>query len=616
MMTVTINNEKNGIEIRFDSKPETNILEKLKTNGFRWSVKQKMWYAKITEARMTFVKDFNDVCFTAESQPEQHDKYNLWEMTRTDGIENNYEKYHIYSTKEIAAILRKHLKARFPMCKWTISKDGNSIYVHILVSPFAIDSEELKAIVHYAYTFAQSYNKVESDPYNDYCDAIFYGVYEQSIVKKYDYTQREMTAEEKEMSESFVAAKANFDRAEAERKAKEFEEAKKREEAERIEAQKRAEKRKEDVKLIESSFTCIDVDYFVMNVKSPNMNKLSSVEEILDYDEYRRENCKIAKEIHFSKDVYDLFINYLLEDFTFLAGMGGTDTDDLRIQSMMDYENMSREERETVEWYNTNCVAIFCDKELKLVVNPEGYSYARYTFLIDDETQIVTEYHGKSEISEEDYKNNLEIAKTLEEAGVSIIVSNSLEDNWDTENYSKFRTLMTEWISNHPTYKPTVDVVRAITDESFKAVMYRIITQTESIMEQFIKADLYQGQKVTIVKFSDFGSLISPKITVNSVEYGKYAQYDKAVKLTYKPENKRSLYYNWYHSRSPVLVFNGWIDIPESLLWEEISSDNHNVLSMRKTRFLSCDRKQFDVILDYFNSIGIKPIINTYKPQF
>lgn len=616
MMTVTINNEKNGIEIRFESKPETNILEKLKTNGFRWSVKQKMWYAKITEARMTFIKNFNDVCFTEESQPEQHDKYDLWEMTRTDTIENNFLKYHIYSTKEITAIIRKHLKTRFPMCKWTISKDGNSIDVHILVSPFAIDSEELKAIVHYAYTFAQSYNKIECDPYNDYCDAIFYGVYKQSIVQKYNYTQREKTVAEKEMSESFVAAKENFDRAESERKAKEYEEAKKREEAERIEAQKRAEKRKEDVNLIESSFTCIDVDYFVMNVKSPKMNKSSSIEEILDYDEYRRENCKIAKEIHFSKDVYDLFINYLLEDFTFLAGMGGTATDDRRIQSMMDYEQMDKEERATVEWYNNNCAAIFCDNELKLVVNPEGYSYARYTFIVDNETKVVNEYQGKSGISEEDYQHNLEIAKTLEEAGISLIISTNLGDKWDTENYSKFRRLMAEWIHNHPTYKPTSDVVRAITDTRFKAVMYRIITQPEKITEQFIKAGLFQGQKVTIVKFSDFGGLINPKITINSIEYGKYAQYDEAVKLTYKPEKARSLYYNWYHNGSPMLVFAGWIDIPESLLWKEIPSNNPNVLSMKKTRFLSCDRKQFDVILDYFNLIGIRPIINTYKPQF
>lgn len=616
MMTITINNEKNGIEIRFDSKPETKVLDQLKENGFRWSGKQKMWYAKITDERMTFVNSFADTDFTVQSQQEQCNNYSLWEMTRTDGIENNYEKYHIYSTKEIAAIIRKHLKTRFPMCKWTISKDGNSIYVHILVSPFAIDSEELKAIVHYAYAFAQSYNKVESDPYNDYCDAIFYGVYEQSIVQKYDYTQREMTTEEQEMSKSFVAAKENFDRAEAERKVKEFEEAKKREAEERIEAQKRAEKRKANIELIESSFTCVNVDYFVMNVKSPKLNKLSSVEGILDYGEYRRENCKIVKEIHFTKEIYDLFINYLLEDFTFLAGMGGTATDDLRIQSMMDYEKMDREERATVEWYNTNCVAIFCDNELKLVVNPEGYSYARYTFIVDNETQIVKEYHGKSEISEEDYQHSLEIAKTLEEAGASLIVSNGIKDNWNTENYPKFRHLMIEWIYNHPTYKPTLDVVRTITNEDFKAVMYRIITQTEKITEQFIKSGLFKGQKVTIVKFSDFGGLISPKITVDSVEYGKYAQYDEAVKLTYKPEKKRNLYYNWYHSGSPVLVFNGWIDIPESLLWEEVTSDNPNVLSMKKTRFLSCDRKQFDVVLEYFDSIGIRPIVNTYKPQF
>ena len=43
---VTLNNEKNGIEIRFEGKPAAEIIESLKANGFRWSNKQKMWYAK------------------------------------------------------------------------------------------------------------------------------------------------------------------------------------------------------------------------------------------------------------------------------------------------------------------------------------------------------------------------------------------------------------------------------------------------------------------------------------------------------------------------------------------------------------------------------------------
>ena len=143
--------------------------------------------------------------------------------------------------------------------------------------------------------------------------------------------------------------------------------------------------------------------------------------------------------------------------------------------------------------------------------------------------------------------------------------------------------------------------------------MYRILTEPEEITEQFKQANIQRGQKVTIIMIGDFGNILTSRVTVDSVEYGKYAQYNDAVKLTFKPEKKRNLYYQWYYR--DMLVFNGWIEVPESLLWEEISSSTPGI-SARMTRFLSCDRKQYDVILDYFKSKGIKPIINTYKPQF
>lgn len=54
-VNVTLNNEKNGVEIRFDGKPEAAVIESLKENGFRWSGKQKMWYAKQTDEVMAFV---------------------------------------------------------------------------------------------------------------------------------------------------------------------------------------------------------------------------------------------------------------------------------------------------------------------------------------------------------------------------------------------------------------------------------------------------------------------------------------------------------------------------------------------------------------------------------
>lgn len=53
--TVTFNEELNGIEIRFVGIPSEEIRNELKSNGFRWSRKQKMWYAKDTEERRVFV---------------------------------------------------------------------------------------------------------------------------------------------------------------------------------------------------------------------------------------------------------------------------------------------------------------------------------------------------------------------------------------------------------------------------------------------------------------------------------------------------------------------------------------------------------------------------------
>jgi Large polyvalent protein associated domain 29 len=45
-ITVTENDEKNGVEIKFDSKPSREILDDLKANGFKYSRKQNIWYAK------------------------------------------------------------------------------------------------------------------------------------------------------------------------------------------------------------------------------------------------------------------------------------------------------------------------------------------------------------------------------------------------------------------------------------------------------------------------------------------------------------------------------------------------------------------------------------------
>ena len=107
MLNINFNQEKNGIEIRFDTKPSEEMLSNLKLNGFRWSGKQKMWYAKQNDQRMNFVNSIGDTSEVKSSAAKERKKtentYSLWDMTRTDDIENNFEKFHIYNTKDIAA---------------------------------------------------------------------------------------------------------------------------------------------------------------------------------------------------------------------------------------------------------------------------------------------------------------------------------------------------------------------------------------------------------------------------------------------------------------------------------------------------------------------------------
>lgn len=62
-ITVTLNRELQGIEIRFTEKPAQEIIEQLKMNGFRWSKVKKVWYAKQSERTLVFAKSLTGQTF-------------------------------------------------------------------------------------------------------------------------------------------------------------------------------------------------------------------------------------------------------------------------------------------------------------------------------------------------------------------------------------------------------------------------------------------------------------------------------------------------------------------------------------------------------------------------
>lgn len=53
-VSVTENPEKNGVEVRFGTKPDSETLAALKAAGFRWSRFQNLWYARRSPETLAF----------------------------------------------------------------------------------------------------------------------------------------------------------------------------------------------------------------------------------------------------------------------------------------------------------------------------------------------------------------------------------------------------------------------------------------------------------------------------------------------------------------------------------------------------------------------------------
>lgn len=615
---VTLNNEKNGIEIRFEGKPAAEIIESLKANGFRWSNKQKMWYAKQNDKTIAFANSIGEgvISSTETNKTEKHGTYDLWEMTRTEGIADNYSLYKILDVKEIAAIIRKHIKPRFPMCKFSVTSDHNSIDIDLLASPFAKDSDEVKAILHYVHAFAESYNYDNSDLMTDYFDVNFYLSSEYSMVS-YRYEQTKMTEIIQAMATAFAEKKAEFEAAEKIRKQEEYEAYLTQMEAERKVAEVKEKLRKIDHQAVENGVKVVNLDdgYFLSDLLSPNVNKCPVIDEIesqIEDGSCSMVLCHVTREVHMTTEIYNLFKNMLLDDFSFLAGMGGSRTDDNRISAMIDYEHMTKEERETVKWYNINCVAIFCDGNLMMVCDPQGHDYARYAFLPSESTKNETEHITEQVITSEQLDEYRAIAESLEDRSGDIIIKNGWIDTWNEQNFNEYRKAIIKAIKDN-SIPFNVNVVRAISDEgAFKIAMYRILETPVEIRDQFEEAGFAEGEKITIIRFDDcLGGMRCGNATFQRYEHSDWGG-KSGVKVIVTVPHKRGEYYQILNSE--CLVVRGWVELPRSLFWEDVPSATG--LRCEKTRFLSFDRKQFDVTIDYLRSIGADIAVNTYKPIF
>ena len=54
MVRVKENPDKDGVEVKFSDKPGEDILTAMRSHGFHWSKRQRLWYAKRTPAAVAF----------------------------------------------------------------------------------------------------------------------------------------------------------------------------------------------------------------------------------------------------------------------------------------------------------------------------------------------------------------------------------------------------------------------------------------------------------------------------------------------------------------------------------------------------------------------------------
>nr|DAH86433.1 MAG TPA: Large polyvalent protein associated domain 29 [Caudoviricetes sp.] len=517
--TIAKNNQFNSIEINFSGKPCEAIRSALKNIGFRWHSVRRIWYGYADEqTTKNAIENADDAevsnILNDKQNPDEkakaqtakaiakaaaHKLPSLWERCDISDIEQ-HNKHNLPPVKEVAAILRKELKKRFPEVKFSITSTHNSISAYIQASPYERrhimkdrrtgepdgygyfeDSDELNAVQAYCKALADSWNYDNSDSMTDYAEkeaaehAAFLAKCEA------DRIQREKDAEAARIQEQITAAKVE-----------------------------KINKTVKVVDLAESEQIAIQ--------RLTEYRKICSLKEVEKIDNYNAENdyeptttdAVISRKIEFSNDdIYNDFCDLFMCDFEFLRGKGGTSTADARVDKN-NYLQLNEEQRKTVFWFCSDCIGVYLNGKLKFVIDPQGFSYARY---------ILT-------------------------------LPNDFDEQKDTTNAQEY--------------------IKALEDYSRTLPAFYI---PRPISEQIATANLQEGDSVTVLTVNDWILIANEyRGTLNSIETKKWAQYSDAGKITITRKGKRKTDDVFFHKGSMFVLYRGILpEVPNNLKYGNVS---------------------------------------------
>ena len=454
--TFLLNDDLNGIEITFASKPDGDILMQLKGAGFRWHRVKKIWYAKQNAERLALAEQISTGSTETTPAPKKVAEVETGKID-TSGLENY--KISCWGS-DFTKIMREELKKRgargvtvrmihscdafavtiqlnaddFRSVEETAERLGDgeirrrfdrgvyynnmrhnaseldglteeqfrtvkmdyvrgSMYKLTEINKYHMEPEDYPQLtvaalerIRAIYKIANAWNYNHSDSMSDYFEVGYYLDIDIKLPKDFapveNMTDDERAALQAERIAAEEKRKADFERMERER-----EEARK--ESERLE-----KIRREQCAEIEAHVTVKD---FAENEQLFITNLIEGAEKDCNIKEVREtakrypaniRNAQIDRAVYFTDErIFNNFCNMLLDNFSFLAGMGGTGSEDVRLENVPNLYSLNNEQRQSVEWYTCKAVAVYLNGELMLVSDPQGYNYSRYTLMPTETTE-------------------------------------------------------------------------------------------------------------------------------------------------------------------------------------------------------------------------------------
>ena len=451
-ITVNLNNEKNGIELIFEAKPGADTLAAIKAQGFRWHAAKRFWYAKQTADRLKFVESFGTVPTASTVAPVNSINMDgvgskpyfgagaelakaIREEFKARGVKgctvrvDHYDSITV-TVKATPADMASIEEASERHSQFDFERLVNGYGVYggngwIYQSDLERMSEEEREGAYYKYLdysickynefsyyhhehnahcwelteafynkclcilqIANQWNYDNSDSMSDYFDRGYYLTI--AIKKADDFEPRTTMTDEERTAYTEEQERKEREKAEA------LERMKEEQEQARIESEKRDKWLKESERLIYDDITVEDLNesnrIYITSIvggigKECNLEELKeTIEENPHYND-----ALISRAVRFtSPEAYERFTSMFLCDFEFLAHQGGTASEDVRLEEVKELYQLNDEQRESVKFYCNNCVAVYLDDDLKLIIDPQGFDYARYVFILSEKSEILT----------------------------------------------------------------------------------------------------------------------------------------------------------------------------------------------------------------------------------